>query len=246
MLVLLLGNTYAGVPLLSQQKTKEPQPRPVDILQRSREAMGGEAVSKMTNMVIALTVTSFTPQGNQVHQMENTYAKPARIRQRTKFEFGEIIIVVNGTEGWIRNAAGIESLRRSQTEDARVISLWIVYDVLQNYRSNMYAFSYIGKKRFANSTVHVISVRSKAFSHPFSLLIDTTSYYVVGKMVQRPAGGRFFEMEEMFSNFRRVEGVMIPFTTMMRTGSSTIGEISFHDVKINTDAPASIFVRPKN
>jgi len=151
---------------------------------------------------------------------------------------------VNGIEGWIKNAAGIESLTRSQTEDARLISLWIVYDVLQNFRGNAYTLT--EKKRLGNSNVHVISVRSKVFSHPFLLLIDATSHYVVGKIVQRPAGNEFFEMEETFSDFRKVDGVMIPFATTMRTGTSTIGEIRFHDVKINTEVPASIFVRPKN
>ena len=244
--VLLAGGTVTAE-TNAQKKTESgaSAQRAKSVLKEALTAMGGKALLGARDMSVSFTITSYTPQGSTSYAMQNQYARPDKIRQTTKFDFGEVIVGFDGSVGWVKNPEGVEELPESQKEETRSISLWILYDILQSIDKKLYTFEYLRTGSEEGSKIHEISARHKDMKEPIRLFIDDQWKFVVKKIVRRRGPEGLIDVEEILSDFRTVQGVKVPFRLTYQTPSIKVGDIVVDEVKVNSGLAPALFKKPK-
>jgi len=244
--VLLAGGTVTAE-TNAQKKTESgaSAQRAKSVLKEALTAMGGKALLGARDMSVSFTITSYTPQGSTSYAMQNQYARPDKIRQTTKFDFGEVIVGFDGSVGWVKNPEGVEELPESQKEETRSISLWILYDILQSIDKKLYTFEYLRTGSEEGSKIHEISARHKDMKEPIRLFIDDQWKFIVKKIVRRHGPEGLIDVEEVLSDFRTVQGVKVPFRLTYQTPSIKVGDIVVDEVKVNSGLAPALFKKPK-
>ena len=244
--VLLAGGTVTAE-TNAQKKTESgaSAQRAKSVLKEALTAMGGKALLEARDMSVSFTITSYTPQGSTSYAMQNQYARPDKIRQTTKFDFGEVIVGFDGSVGWVKNPEGVEELPESQKEETRSISLWILYDILQSIDKKLYTFEYLRTGSEEGSKIHEISARHKDMKEPIRLFIDDQWKFIVKKIVRRHGPEGLIDVEEVLSDFRTVQGVKVPFRLTYQTPSIKVGDIVVDEVKVNSGLAPALFKKPK-
>ena len=243
LLVVGTGTAAANV----QQKTElaASVQRAKSVLKEALSVMGGKALLGAKDMSVSFTITSYTPQGNTSYAMQNQYARPDKIRQTTKFDFGELIVGFDGSVCWVKNPSGVEELPESQKEETRSISLWILYDILQSIDKKTYTFEYLRTGSEGRSKVHEVSAQHRDMKEPIRLFVDDQSKLIVKKIVRRQGPEGLIDVEEILSDFRTVQGVKVPFRLTYQTPSIKVGDIVVDEVKVNSGLAPALFKKPK-
>ncbi|MEX1274943.1 MAG: hypothetical protein WEE20_03375 [Bacteroidota bacterium] len=215
------------------------------LLKQTLAAMGGTAVAQARDLSLSFTMTSYTPQGNTMYEMQNQYSRPNKIRQTTQFDFGELIVGFDGSVGWVKNPEGVEELPASQREEMRSISLWILYDMLQNIGKKEYSFEYVGSRTENGSNVHELSVRRRQMKDPIRILVDDRTKLIVRKIVRRQGAEGLIDVEEILADYRTVQGVKVPFAITYQAASIKVGDLVVKEAKFNSGLSPALFQKPK-
>lgn len=215
------------------------------LLKQTLAAMGGTAVAQARDLSLSFTMTSYTPQGNTMYEMQNQYSRPNKIRQTTQFDFGELIVGFDGSVGWVKNPEGVEELPASQREEMRSISLWILYDMLQNIGKKEYSFEYVGSRTENGSNVHELSVRRRQMKDPIRILVDDRTKLIVRKIVRRQGAEGMIDVEEILADYRTVQGVKVPFAITYQAASIKVGDLVVKEAKFNSGLSPALFQKPK-
>lgn len=214
------------------------------LLNETLKAMGGPALTGAKDLTLSFTISSYTPQGQTSYEMVNQYARPDKIRQTTKFDFGELIVGYDGSAGWVKNPEGVQELAPSQVEETRGISLWILYDILQNIGGKEYSFEYGGKAGQPSAAVHEVVVRHRTLKEPVRIVIDDKTKRITKKIVKRQGPEGLIDVEELLSDYRTINGVQVPFAITYQTSSFKIGDIVVKEATINSGLSPSLFKKP--
>lgn len=214
------------------------------LLKQTLAAMGGSAVARAKDLSLSFTMTSYTPQGNTMYEMQNQYARPNKIRQTTQFDFGELIVGFDGTVGWVKNPEGVEELAAAQREEMRSISLWILYDMLQNIGKKEYSFEYVGSRTENGSDVHELSMRHRQMKEPIRILIDDRTKLIVRKIVRRQGAEGLIDVEEILADYRTVQGVQVPFAITYQAASLKVGDLVVKKAQFNSGLSPALFTKP--
>jgi outer membrane lipoprotein-sorting protein len=215
------------------------------LLKQTLAAMGGTAVAGASDLSLSCTMTSYTPQRNTVYEMRNQYSRPNKIRQTTQFDFGELIVGFDGSVGWVKNPEGVEELPASQREEMRSISLWILYDMLQNIGKKEYTYEYVRSRTENGSNVHELSVRHRQMKEPIRILIDDRTKLIVRKIVRRQGAEGLIDVEEILADYRTVQGVKVPFAITYQAASVKVGDLIVKEAKFNSGLSPALFQKPK-
>jgi hypothetical protein len=83
-----------------------------------------------------------------------------------------------------------------------------------------------------------------------SMDLEPTVVYVdpdtslIAKQVYMAGGGNQPLVEELFADYKTIDGVQIAFTAIVRQGGQTVVERHVSDIKINTALDPALFKRP--
>ncbi len=75
-------------------------------------------------------------------------------------------------------------------------------------------------------------------------LIDCHSYLLHKKISYRTIRGKETEMENIYSDYRSIDGIMFAFTNVNTLGGQPYSEIQFDSVEINQPVDEKLFVMP--
>jgi hypothetical protein len=109
--------------------------------------------------------------------------------------------------------------------------------VLCDYKEKGHAVEYLGMDDVEGTECHKLKVTTKS-GKTFYYLIDPTSFYIVKQVSKEKAGGKEFDAEIKFSNYKEVEGgYHFPYNMESMNGPLEIVKVS-----INTPVDDSKFV----
>lgn len=107
---------------------------------------------------------------------------------------------------------------------------------LLDYKSKGHTVEYLGLDDVEGTECHKLKVTSKSGKLTY-YLIDPTSYYIVKTVSKQKYGGKEFDAETKFSNYKEVEGGLIfPYTV-----ESMNGPVDMTKITINSDIQDSLF-----
>lgn len=215
-----------------------------DVIKKTIEALGGKAVLNIKDIVQASSMIVNTQQGEMQIEATTTIVFPDRMTQTMTTPYGDVKTVFDGTKGWLGGPNGVQELPEAQTNEIKNQMGGNTYTFLQHYEQPEYAIHYLSEEQSGEQSFHVVSVVHKPSNLTLKLYIDTQSNFIVKRAGQRSRGAEKIDVEDIYSDYRAVDGVQIPFKIVSSAGGNKVADVTMNSVKINTGVKDEVFKKP--
>ena len=211
-----------------------------EILDQVISASGGKnAFKSISNSVIKSDISASTPQGEFQISTTSFHIFPDKIRQEISMPFGTIATVFDGEKGWMSTPQGTQDLPESQLREIKS----------ELFRSHFHLFladdlqvQFMGEESLEDKKVDVILISDPA-GNQLKMYVDQItrlplkeSYH--GTTMMGPA-----TVEEIFSDYREVSGLMVPFSITSFANQQKMAETKILEINFNTQIDPELFIK---
>jgi zinc protease len=234
-----------GAPVSEASPEAEQQGRA--LLAKARQAHGGAAVEGVIQYNLKGEMTISTPQGEMSMSADSTVdlATGKRIAKMVA-PMGEITQGYDGSVAWMAMGGQVREAPASQSQAARQAALRENMLVLQRFDKDGYQVQALGTEKLNGKEVEAVLVNHAAESVSVRFFLDPATGLIAGRSYVGSMGGPPAELTEVYSDYRDVSGVKLPFAVEItrqggqRTSSSKVAEIT-----LNPGVPESAFAKPQ-
>ena len=221
---------------------------PVDILLTNMiKAYGGEEnlrkhKSSFTTVEVDLESQGVQAKGTISARAPNMAASEMTFTALGK-KLGSIVTFFDGTSGGeVISFAPAETYSGKRLEDVRLGSDF--YDVL-NWKNNYRTITVKRRAKVGDEDVWVVEKRSEKGT-PVTDYVSEKSYLVLRRdsVVVSETAGIELPVKQLFSDYRNVDGVMVPFKTISSNIANGDVVIRVTDLKFDVDIPDTVFRKP--
>jgi hypothetical protein len=214
------------------------------LLETVIDAKGGRAMLGAIKTIKAVTAATMISPGGNVEAETTTYLQyPDHVRVETKAPQGTQIQVYDGQHGWVRDPSGVHDVPGEALRDmAANLKRDTVAALLAADRGELQARRLPDVKDADGVVRHALELSSPALD-PIVLHVDPDTGLVAKQVYVARAPGQPL-IEEIFSDYRPVDGVRIAFTAEVRAGGKPIVRRRLTDIAINTPLDPRLFTRP--
>jgi hypothetical protein len=208
-------------------------------------AKGGlERLRGIKNITATTKATGLGPNAPQGTVETITYLEyPNHVRVESKSSRGETVQVFDGSRAWVRDAGGTHDVPPQMVRDLEgnlrrdtIAALLAAVDGRLNARQLLDAKDDNGAWRYAVEL-------SGPDLDPTILYVDPETSFVVKQTYV--AGGRGTPLvEELFSDYRSVDGVQVAFGTTVRVRGESVLDRRVTAFTINAPVSPALFKRP--
>ena len=215
------------------------------LLDRVIAAKGGLETLKSLKTITAVTRATMQSVAGTVEARTTTYIQyPDHVRVETRVPQGEQVQVFDGQHGWVKDAGGVHSVSDLAIRQMKTtLERDTISALLAAHEGRLHARVLPDAKDESGALRHALELSSPTlepiilYIDPRTNLIDKQAYVAAG------APGQPL-VEEVFSDYRPVNGVQIAFHAGMRQGGRAVVDRHVTDLKINAPLDASLFKRP--
>lgn len=195
------------------------------ILEKAIQTMGG------SDKIKAVKSTAF--KGDMVAQgmamaAEGIIFYPDRIKFTINTPGGQVVMKINGAKGIAQTPQGNFPLPEAQVKPMLDNILRDPIYVWQNL--DKYQVQFLGDKKFADLDTVDLFINGPGTFH---LFIDKKSFQVVGCQYQGVTQSGPATMEDTYSDFRPVDGILFSFKTLTKANGQTASEMNIKEIKLN-------------
>lgn len=234
--------TVAGA--YAQALEAAPLPTVDDIIAKNLQAKGGAA--KWQSMKSVKMTGKMTAQGTEMPL--TVYAmRPNFNRQEITMPAGKAIQAFDGTTAWVVNPMlGIETPQAVPGPAAELAKNSADFDgALINYKAKGNDIELVGKEQLEGKDVYHLKVTTKGGPVQHYLL-DADSGIELRMSAEVELGsGQKQTLTTAMSNYKQVDGIMIPHTVTQTAGGRTLLQWTITTVEFNAVPDDSIFRLPK-
>ena len=234
--------TVAGA--YAQALEAAPLPTVDDIIAKNLQAKGGAA--KWQSMKSVKMTGKMTAQGTEMPL--TVYAmRPNFNRQEITMAAGKAIQAFDGTTAWVVNPMlGIETPQAVPGPAAELAKNSADFDgALINYKAKGNDIELVGKEQLEGKDVYHLKVTTKGGPVQHYLL-DADSGIELRMSAEVELGsGQKQTLTTAMSNYKPVDGIMIPHTVTQTAGGRTLLQWTITTVEFNAVPDDSIFRLPK-
>lgn len=206
-----------------------------EIVARNIQAKGGEAKLKAVQTV--RQSGSINIQG-QTAQLTVVAKRPNLSRQDISIMGTTIVMSFDGTKAWMLNPMVGPGAVEMPAEQAEMIKDQADIDgPLVDYKLKGSTVELVGLEDFNSRKVFHLRVTRKGLP-PTELFIDSQNYLDVKSVTAVPGSGT---MEMVFSDYRTVDGMTVPFQVKSSAAGMLLSELKLDKVEFNVTLPADTF-----
>ena len=228
----------------AQAPAAAPLPTVDDIIAKNLQAKGGAA--KWQSMKSVKMTGKMTAQGTEMPL--TVYAmRPNFNRQEITMPAGKAIQAFDGTTAWVVNPMlGIETPQAVPGPAAELAKNSADFDgALINYKAKGNDIELVGKEQLEGKDVYHLKVTTKGGPVQHYLL-DADSGIELRMSAEVELGsGQKQTLTTAMSNYKQVDGIMIPHTVTQTAGGRTLLQWTITTVEFNAVPDDSIFRLPK-
>lgn len=236
-------------PAADPVRTKIPDARPSDadaILARAVGAAGGADALKRIRTVRATALTTLhTPEGPLQTRTTTWVEYPSRVRVEALTPTGLFIQAYNDGHAWIQDAKGARDAPDAM-RDAFAVSArrdWIAL-VRAAVEKRLSARTIPASTGTAGRPL--VGLELSGEDLPATRLYIDAETAELARLVYDTAGPRGKETTtEVFSDFRQVEGVAVPFKAVVQRDGAPLLERTITGLVFNDPIPAAVFEKPR-
>ena len=208
------------------------------------EAKGGLATLRGIKSIKAVTAATMTTPNGNVDAQTTTYLQyPDHVRVETKGPQGEQIQVYDGQRGWVRDPSGVHDVPAEALRDmAANLKRDTVSALLAADRGDLRARRLPDVKDPEGVVRHALELSSPTVD-PIVLHIDAKTGLVAKQAYVVRSPGQPL-IEEIFSDYRAVDGVRIAFSAEVRADGKPVVKRRLSEIAINTSLDPRLFTRP--
>jgi outer membrane lipoprotein-sorting protein len=229
---LLVGMLMPAVSLFAQT--------PDEIVASNLKAKGG--VERLKSIASVKMTGKMTAQGREMPM--TVYSKrPNLLRQDIKLPKGSVVQAFDGTTAWVI-PPGEEAPREVTGPQAEGARKNADFDSpLLDYAAKGHKVELVGKEKVGGAEVYHLKLVKKdgAIEHYY---IDTTTNLEVKRSAEVDAGGATQVLESELSDYKPVDGMMIPHTIKQSMGGMPVSQMTIESIVFNGPMDDSLFKMP--
>jgi hypothetical protein len=213
-----------------------------EILQKSVQALGGEAYLKLGGTVRSGKIFQLrddTLRGFTKVQFFDKF--PAQ--SRSELGKQEIVTINNGDKGWKIEYKNVKEQTPEELEDFK-INLKHNLDYILRFRlkEEGMKFRYLGKSRIELDEVEGVQLLDRT-GDKVKIYVNASTFLPAKIEFQTPGHGKKWttDDERFYFNYHPVEGVQIPYSTIRYSNGYKISEVVLESVAVNQDFKDSLF-----
>lgn len=235
------GDPSGGVEISDEAAAKGKE-----IMLKALTACGGaDNFNKISTVVSVSSITIVTPQGEIPLQSKSSMILPDKERSDLTTPMGAIVSVSNGADSWQKQGAQIIPSSQEDIENNRKDFFRNTVLTFQNIDNPDYVFAWLETEELDGKQVTLVLVQSVDGKYSYTMAIDSESFMPVGKKyfgqtIMGPAN-----LTEIYSDYKEVSGIMVPFNVVKNTGAGKVAEIDIKEYIINPEIDETIFNKPE-
>jgi outer membrane lipoprotein-sorting protein len=213
-----------------------------EVVARNLKAKGGLEKLKSVNTV-KMTGT-MTTQGNDL--LLTVWSKrPNLFRREAELQGQKVVQASDGATVWMVDPrTGSATPQQVPEEQAKLMKSAAEFDgVFVDYKSRGIVIELVGNEKLEGKDVYHLKVTPKGGDMQDYYLDATTGLEI---KVTRPIaqGGMKMSIETELSNYKEVDGMMVPFTTRQSLNGSPAAQVTVQKVEFNVPIDDALFKMP--
>ncbi|OGF67324.1 MAG: hypothetical protein A2Y62_15980 [Candidatus Fischerbacteria bacterium RBG_13_37_8] len=228
LLVLVSGNVYA-------EKADE-------IVNKCIKAMGG--VEKI-KAIKTMQIMGKSFQGAMELPVFVQIKRPDKIRVEATVQEQVVIQAFDGTNAWqIIPFLGSNEPNIISEEDAKFLKMQADIDgPLIDYKKKGNSIELVGEEDMEGTPVIKLKVTLKN-GETENLYFDAENYMLLKRSIKIMKQENEIQVDGYYSDYKEVDGVMLPYTSESKAGGRTISLFTIEDVKMNKEIDDAVFAMP--
>jgi outer membrane lipoprotein-sorting protein len=220
------------------------QELPLDqLLQKHYAAMGG-----LDNMRAIKSLTGSGKASLMGGQLEMTIAlktkRPNMVRQDMTMQGRAFVQSYDGTTAWsINPMASPEPTKMGETEAMQVADSADIDGPLVDFKEKGHTLELQGKEDLEGSPAYKLKVTRKN-GRTETYFIDAAKFLIVKSVGKVNMGGQEMEVESLPSNYKAINGVMMPFSVEQRANKNAFLTLTMDSFTANKEIPDADFKMP--
>ena len=215
------------------------------LMKRVLDAKGGVNVLRKVRTVIADADTTFSMEQGPVMSKTRTYvAYPDKFRIDATVAGAQVIQVFNGGSAWARDPAGVHDAPPAMREDFAASVRRDMIPLLLAAADAMVTVRALPDEGVEGQILKVLEISGPELP-PVRLYIDNGGLVVRQRFDAPGPDGKPVDAEEVFSDYRSVSGVQVPYRAVVRRAGRVILSRTLTQVALNTPIDDTLFARPQ-
>jgi zinc protease len=236
------------IPQPKQERVKsdpESAARGRAVLERAQKAAGGaDRLSSLKDLVWSGSAQISGPMGSMAVKRKLQVVFPSTLRQENELPFGKIAVYTDGKGGWMKAPQGQMPLPAPQLQQARGEMFRLTETLLLSDRVPGRTVAYVKRDKVGGRDADVIAISSEE-GDQVQLYIDAASGEVLKKVYSGQAmTGPPAKVEEVYEDFREVNGIRVPFKTVTFQNDQKFAETRLTDLQYNSGLKAEDLAKP--
>ena len=246
---LKFGPTAPGrfnyVPQAAQSAQSDKTKSGQDLIRRVVEAKGGLARLKGVKTVTAEAKTTFRMEQGPLESETKTYiVYPDKFRVDANVAGAEVVQVYNAGQAWQQDPNGVREAPEPMRQEFTASVRRDMFPLLIAAAEGSLTTKLLPEEGRDGKVLRVAEVSGEGVA-PVRLYIDP-SYQVVRQTFSTTGPeGRAMQAEEVFSDYRAVDGIQVPFRAEVLRNGRPILERTLTQVQFNTELDPTLFSRPQ-
>ena len=209
-----------------------------EIIARNLEAKGGIETLKGTKTV-RMTGALESPSAPLPMTIKLEAKRPNLMRREMRMGEQAMISAFDGTSAWVKQGDGpVQTLSGPEAEQ---LKQGAEFDsVFLNYKEAGHKVEFVGTETVGGKPAHHLRVTRKE-GQVQDYYIDAASGLEVKMSMETEQAGIKLKVDTELSDYRNVDGRMVPFKMRQFTNGNPAGEITFKTVEFNVPLDDALF-----
>jgi hypothetical protein len=215
--------------------------RGTEILLKAVEASGGlENFQAIKNFRIKTQNKLSLSQKDMQLTVTETVMLPDKTKQVFEMPEGKRVQVLNGETGWLQIGPTMRDLALTEKREMKRGLFRDTINLFQRIKSEELKIQYFGDETLGGKTFHVLHISNKAGDF-FNINIDAETFLIAKKIYHGSSEVGLATLEEIYSDYREVDGIKLPFHTVVRANGKKFIDSVVIEAKLNIEIEEGFF-----
>jgi zinc protease len=207
-------------------------------------AKGGLETLRAIRTIAAWTRTTLSTPGGPVEAETTTYLQyPNRMRVETRLPDASIVQTYDGSRAWVKDPSGIHEVPERMIGDLEATFKRDTVAALLAAHAGSVRARLLPNVKDEAGTIHRAIELSGSGLEPMVLYVDPETNLVDRQTYVAGGPGQPL-IEELFTDYKAVNGMQIAFTASVRQGGRAVLERRVTGIRINVPIDPALFQRP--
>jgi len=216
------------------------------IIEKHTQAVGGVDKLKAIQSV-TLTGKAVLMGGQLEAPITMRVKRPGSMRMEFTVQDKSYIQAFDGTTAWTVNPfTGSADPQKSNDEDTALArdDADAIDGSLVDYKAKGHTVELVGKEDVEGTSAYKLKVTKKSGNVEYDYL-DASTFLEIRSTGKRKQAGQELEFQSTPSNYKAVNGVMMPYSLSQKVNGSPMMELTIEKIEANTPIDDTIFTMPE-